>query len=112
MADAEFSLWQGDLLPFISSTLLGHDLTPVNVGAGPFYFRLSQNGLLLFEKPAVPNDPDTSTGRIRYEWQPGDTDFASGLYEGQWRGIIDGKSMTFPGRGRYHRIRINPRPNG
>jgi len=111
MAEKEFSIWQGDLLPFISTTLIGSDGTLVNAAAGPVYFRLLKNGVLVFEKLATLNDPDSSTGKVRYEWQPGDTDVA-GLFDGQWRGIFDGRPMTFPGPGRFHRVRINRRPLG
>jgi len=105
MADSEFAIWQGDLLPIISTTLLGPGGEPADLSDAYVYFRLLKDDVLIFEDLAVLNDPDPTMGRVRYEWKPGNTD-RHGLFDAQWRGVFDGKSMRFPGN-RFNRIRIN-----
>jgi hypothetical protein len=105
MADTEFSIWQGDLLPIPYARLLATDgITPIDLGSAAVYFRLMNAAGLAFEAAAV-IEGDPAAGRVRYEWRPGDTDVA-GLFEAQWRVVIGGKSMMFPGN-RYNRVRIN-----
>jgi hypothetical protein len=105
MADAEFAIWQGGLLPLLYATLLGTDgLTTVDLTSAVVLFRFIKNGILLFEAPAViVGDP--LAGRVRYEWRPGDTG-AAGLFDAQWRVLTGGTSMMCPGN-RYNRVRIN-----
>lgn len=106
MSDAEFSMWQGDLLPVISTTLVGTNRLPADLTDVLVYFSLRKNDALIFEAPAVVVG-DPRLGKARYEWASGDTD-RYGLFDAQWRGVFQGRPMSFPGS-RYNSVRINPR---
>ena len=106
MADAEFSIWQGTLLPFISATLYGPGNVIVDLTGQQVFFRLLQAGALIFEAAAELNDADPTKGKVRYRWQPGDTD-RHGMFDGQWRVGSGPSSMIFPAV-RFNRIRIQP----
>lgn len=108
MADADLTLWQGNLLPCPRRILMGANKLPVDLRGSTVYFRLTKDDVTVFEKLAV-IEGDPQSGVVRYEWQSGDTD-RYGLFEAQWVVIKDdGRPMTLPGR-RSNRIRINRAP--
>jgi len=108
MADAELTLWQGDLIPCPRRQLLGANKLAVDLRGCTVFFRVTKDDVTVFEKAAI-IEGDPQLGVVRYEWQAGDTD-RHGLFEGQWIVVRDdGRHMTLPGR-RTNRLRINAGP--
>ena len=107
MADAELTLWQGDLLPCPRRRLFGANGVTVDLTDCTVYFRLTKDDVTIFEKQAIV-EGNPKLGIARYVWQVGDTD-EHGLFEAEWIVVKNGKPMTLPGR-RTNRIRINRAP--
>lgn len=95
MANYDFTLAAGDLLPIVERTLYlpggaVADLTGVTVE-----FRWKRVGSSGNAQVRTATIVAATRGRVRYEWVLGDTDVA-GEYDYKFRGFWDGKPMSFP----------------
>lgn len=94
-----------DLWPPVEATL--EDASgPVDLTGATVKFIMSDmNRNLIVDASAV--IVDAGTGKVKYEWQSGDTDTVGnfhGEFEVTWDG---GKPQTFPNEG-FIKIKINP----
>ncbi len=92
----------GDLSPSIEATMQNGDGSVFDLTGCTVAFQLSQQGHLLFTKPATV--VNTAGGVVRYDWQPGDTN-----YHGVCTGVflvtlLDGAVQTFPTAGFFYVI--------
>jgi len=95
MSGAYFYIKQGDLLPSLRATLLGPDDEPADLTGVEVRLRLARpDGTFFFDRVVTVESPPTA-GVARYDWQAGDTD-VEGAHLGEFRGIFDGKLLTFP----------------
>jgi hypothetical protein len=94
-------------LPAIRTQLEGDGGAIPDLTGATVLFRLLKNDVLIFEKPALIENPPTD-GIARYEWDDGDT-AAYGTFDAEW--IVtyaDGREETFP-PDRYNRVFIKQR---
>ena len=100
---------KGDLLPDVTTQLIGPDGNPLNltgVTSVTFLVR-TVSGRLLVNRAASIVEPATD-GRVRHAWVAGDTD-TIGTHNVEWRVVYPGaKPMTIPSRG-YDQIEISAR---
>jgi len=88
-----FYLKQGDTLPIIEAQLFGSDNAPMNLQGAQVRFRMGD----IVDAPA--EITNAVEGRVRYAWQPGDTD-APGTHKTEWHvTLISGESQTVPNDG-------------
>ncbi len=93
----------GDLSPSIVATMQNNDGTVFNLAGGcTVVFQISQNGQILFSKPATVISP--TAGTVQYDWSTGDTNFygvCTGLFIVT---LPSGATQTFPTIGVFYII--------
>lgn len=93
-----FYIKRNDTSPSVEATLSAKG-SPVDLTGATVYFHMS-DGL-----GGLGTIVDPSTGKVRYDWQAGDTATA-GVYYSEWEVVYaDGKKETFPNDG-YSTIKI------
>lgn len=110
MSSADFHIKQNDTSPAIESQLEDESGNPVDItGFNRIEFHMAAPG----SDTAKVDDDDTgnvsatdaANGKVKYEWQSGDTDTA-GRFHGEWQvEYSDGTIETFPNTD-YIEIRI------
>lgn len=110
---SDVQLKTGDTSPAVTATLTSPDGTAINVSAADVRFQmepaLDPDAGLTVDAPATIMDGDA--GRVRYDWQAGDT-VTPGRYHGEF--VVDhhdGTTETVPNDG-YFIIQILPRLSG
>jgi hypothetical protein len=92
----------GDLSPSINATLQNSDGSAFNLTGCTAAFQLSQNGQVLFTKPATVIN--ASAGTVQYSWQSGDTN-QYGVCTGVFIVTLPGgATQTFPTVGVFYVI--------
>ena len=92
----------GDLSPSIVATMQNSDGSIFNLTGCSVVFQLSQNGQVLFSKPAVVMN--ASGGVVQYNWSTGDTNY-SGVCTGLFIVTLPGgATQTFPTVGVFYVI--------
>lgn len=90
---------KGDLLPDITTQLLGTDGLPLDLSVvvSVTFIMKTKEGVSLVERAATVVTP--VEGRVRHTWVAGDTDVI-GEHNVEWRTIFPGtKPLTIPSRG-------------
>ena len=90
-----FYVKQGSTSPSITSTLLDPDGDPVDLTGASVTFRMVGPDTIT---GAADIDADPTTGRVSYDWQPGDLDQWGG-YAVEWVVVDNGNTDVFPGPG-------------
>lgn len=99
---------KGDLLPEIAAQLIGPDGTHLVLDGATVKFTLrTPNGVVVINQRTA-TVVQATQGRVKYTWQPGDTDVI-GTHDAEWIVVYPGgKEMTVPNSG-YDKIEINAR---
>jgi hypothetical protein len=93
-----FQLKEGDTSPAIKFQLLGSDGSGVNITGAEVRFIMADGSTTVVDDDTTGNVKitDAATGKVRYDWQQGDTS-DSGIYEAEWEvTYTDGTVETFP----------------
>lgn len=101
---ADFALKAHDTLPSIQATLAtsGKDVDLAGASVD-FIMRAESGGIMKVNAPAVIVTP--TSGVVRYDWKPEDTD-TPGAYRAEWEvHWPSGKIQTFPTRS-YHTVEV------
>ncbi len=101
-----FVIKQNDTLPTLEAQLIDAYGNPVNLDLCAVTFRMKHGfGQKELERPATITDVEN--GKVRIEWQEGDTD-TPGTYKAEFEvNMPDGKVITVPNDG-YFIISIVP----
>jgi len=86
---------EGDLKPIIEATLTYKDGSIVNLAGCTVKFHMMQKSTVLIDKPAEILEPKTE-GKIRYNWEAGDTNITGKCTAEFEVTFSDSKTMTFP----------------
>lgn len=113
MPQADFYLKRGDTASSMYATLTDSAGAAVDIQGAIVYFRMkpiASSGTATFNRQAtvlqVSNGQDGSKGKVRVDWQDGDTD-TGGLYIGEWLvNYAGGSDQHFPNDG-YVLVQIN-----
>lgn len=90
---AAFYIKQGDTLPFLEAQLFGPDGNPISLQGLEVGFRMGRH----IDAPA--EVVDAAQGRVRYRWQPGDTDIP-GAHKAEFVfRTLGGDQQTVPNSG-------------
>ena len=93
---AIFYLKQGDTSPPIEAQLVDADGQPMNLQGAQVRFRMGD----IIDAPA--EITSGTEGRVRYKWQPGDTD-KPGAYKSEWHvTLVSGEKQTVPNADYLH----------
>lgn len=102
MADFDFVIKQGDLLPAITAVLTDAAGQPVDLSGLSVKFIMRQiyaDTNKINAAAIVDADQVTNKGKVSYTWQGTDTDTA-GVYWAEWQVMFSGsKPETFPNDG-------------
>lgn len=96
---ADYHIRKGDLQPPLESELYEDGVASDLTGASSVELRLKPKaGGAEIVKTA--EFVSMKPGRVRYNWQSGDTDI-SGVYAAYWRVYFGSRAVTFPNRGSF-----------
>ena len=94
-----FELKEGDTSPFLDATIQDEDGNAIDLTGASVQIRFKIADGHSNPTTAGASIRDASTGKVRYEWQSGDTD-APGVYLAEWVvTTAGGETFTAPGNG-------------
>lgn len=101
-----FTIKQNDTLPNLEAQLVDFEGSPINLDLCGVHFHMSDfRGEVKINKPAT--IVDVENGKVKVEWQKGETD-TTGTYKCEFEvNMPDGKIITVPNDG-YFLISIMP----
>ncbi len=101
-----FTIKQNDTLPNLEAQLVDFEGNPINLDLCGVHFHMSNfRGEVKVNKPAIV--VDVENGKVKVEWDPGETDTV-GTYKCEFEvNMPDGKIITVPNDG-YFLISIVP----
>ena len=94
-----FTIKQNDTLPNLEAQLLDYTGSPINLDLCGVHFHMNKYGTNIINRPAMITD--AINGRVKIEWQQGDTGVV-GTYQCEFEvNMPDGKIITVPNDGYF-----------
>lgn len=95
-----FTIKQNDTLPNLEAQLLDHEGSPINLDLCGVHFHMSNfKGEVEIDRPAT--IVEIESGRVRVDWQNGDTS-KIGIYKAEFEvNMPDGKTISIPNDGYF-----------
>ncbi len=94
-----FTIKQGDTLPILEAQLIDCTGNPINLDLCGVYFHMARYSRSIINRPVTIVDMDS--GKVKVEWQPGDTSTV-GTYQCEFEvNMPDGKIITVPNNGYF-----------
>lgn len=101
-----FAIKRGDTSPALEGICRGGDGQPADLTGATVRVAIRRRGtaaVVLLANAEIVGDP--TAGRVRYQWQPGETAALSGDYEYELEARRNDEVATFPGEG-YATFRV------
>lgn len=94
-----FTIKQGDTLPILEAQLIDCAGNPINLELCGVHFHMSRHGTNIINRSAAITDIEN--GRVKIEWQEGETSTV-GTYQCEFEvNMPDGKIITVPNNGYF-----------